>query len=330
VLSRAGLGQIATNAMTGQRWDKGLLLNVGLSLLTEGATAGVRRGVGWVADRANAFKQTLGNKIQAVSGWAQEKLAAAGSLASEGWNRFKGWASDQVESVRTRIREERARVAAVELAAQLGNVPERVSDAIIKNLEPGRKIAIQGMKPAAGPLHGDGAYPYKHIQLKNQKSDAQGYLRDPKGVLHISDPDIMVVIEDGHIVSDPYAVQLADDMNTSWRGRQIDRRLAVQRGPMLVEPKDPFQHSQRATYFTQSDSASHRNIANEMPNNILVYELDSQTGLPTVSLQTDSVSWIQSAAYAEDLSWYPWASDHPGGNPALNWDDWYDYVGSRR
>jgi hypothetical protein len=95
VFSRAGLGQIATNAMTGQRWDKGLLLNVGLSLLTEGATSGIARGVGWVADRANAFKQTLGDKIQALGGWAQEKLAAAGSLAHEGWNRFKGWGENR-------------------------------------------------------------------------------------------------------------------------------------------------------------------------------------------------------------------------------------------
>lgn len=224
------------------------------------------------------------------------------------------------------------------------NFPDRVTDAIVANLKPGRKILIElselsdgslGLKRAARFF--DDQYAYKHIDLKGTKSNDFGLLYDEDYVPHLSDPDIMGIIDDGRILSDEAALKVVDELNFVARGnRGVDPTKAIQRGPLIVEPTDPFQHSQRATFFTVNDSGKYVQIdpntgqrvriADSVPNDgVAVFELNSN-GSPivyTVGGGDEYVGWVTKAAYNEDLSYFPWAGKHPGGNPSLTWDDWY-------
>lgn len=208
-------------------------------------------------------------------------------------------------------------------AAQHFNIPERVSRAVIANLERDRFIAIEApMKPAAGPLGLNGTGRYKPLGL-DIRSNELGFDRH-RGETFISDPDLMVAGERGRIYSDPFVrQQLVPELNRSWRGRDIAPTLAVERGGILLEPTDPFQHSHQATYFTVPEAKP--GIAGALPKpGVVVYKLDPRTGQPVVfGVPADSyVDWLRGEAYAEDLSWYPWATQ------AQDWSSWYEFVGS--
>jgi hypothetical protein len=305
-------GQLLTNKLMGRDWDEGLLLNMGLSVGTEAIMGAAEHlagklEVGWAKrtwEDPNASVADLLQTRQILrEGGLEGLLSDSGTLPQVLQN-------DPVLAARV-----------------LGNIPERVAEAIIANLEGDRSIAIQAMKEAA--LTYDNELPYKHIELKNQKSNAQGFLVD-KGVTYISDPDIMAIVENGRIVSDRAALELVKEMNESARGRPIIDELAKQRGLLKVEPTDPFQHSQRATYWQTSDSAGHRNIANEMPRGVVIFELDPNTRRPLVYYREDTTAWIRQRTYAENTRWYPWASAQPGKSSEWSWNNWYHFVGQRR
>jgi hypothetical protein len=222
----------------------------------------------------------------------------------------------------------------IRTAARQYNFPDRVTNAIVENLKPGRYIPIElkdlgggrlAMKPAA--MHLDNLAPYKHIDLKAKQSDGLGFLKDEvTGEDYITDPDIMLVIDNGRILSDAATVKLADEMNFFARGgREVDPRVARKRGPLVVDPRDPFQHSGRATFFTVQGAGKYRHIADAPPKyGVAVFTLDPR-GRPIVYevKGKDYLNWVRETAYNEDLRYYPWASANPGGDPNLDWASWY-------
>ncbi|MCG3212508.1 MAG: hypothetical protein FOGNACKC_06178 [Anaerolineae bacterium] len=290
------VSQITLNAITGQSWDQDLFdaQSIAIDVL-----AGVAAG-GFETWRAGRGASRVMEKSYAASGPSEGAIVPY----------------DFYEASRNL------------------NFPDRVTRAIEENLKHGRSIAIElkklddgslVMKPAARYL--DDVAPYKHIGLKKAKSNDFGILIDEAtGELHISDPDIMVVIDDGRILSDAATVQLADEMNYVARGyRGVDEAVAKQRGPIRVEPTDPFQHSGRSTFFTKGDPIQKPELRDKIAHvppkdGVAVFTLDSQ-GYPmlyTVGGGSDFVDWVRKMAYNENLSDYPWV------NSNSDWNSWYN------
>jgi hypothetical protein len=196
-------------------------------------------------------------------------------------------------------------VGVYEIARRL-NIPDRVTNTILNTLQPGRSISIElkkigdklAMKPAA--KYFDELLPYKPTDLSHLHSDEFGFVVDPEsGRIFLSDPDLSVVIEDGHILSEVGGLKLAQKMN----------RLAKGKGLPGI---DPFQHSHMATLYQKKAVLDDPNLlakATSPPDGAVAFDLDAQ-GRPMARVlrgEDAYLDWVEEVAYNTDLAQYPWA-----------------------
>ncbi|MBN2257477.1 MAG: hypothetical protein JW704_06605, partial [Anaerolineaceae bacterium] len=205
------------------------------------------------------------------------------------------------------------------------NIPDRVTEVIVKNLGLARAAGIEraidielklpggdpqaigraAMKRAA--MLYDELLPYKPSKLKGLVSDESGIVIDPeKGKVYISDPDLWSVIDDGRILSNDEAMQVATDINDASRGGK-DKAF------------DPFPHSHMATCFTVEEAMSNprvRNKAANPPDAAAIFTLDSE-GSPVLEVKGRDayVDRVAELAYQTNLSEYPWALSRYAQNP---------------